>query len=298
MFDGRAVQDSYGVVGAPAMTVHDGGLLLAWPTTDGKIRMAAGLEQDGVGESWSLPDDFTLVRPSLASFGGRVYLSYGGTDRQSWLAVSDDGGRTFGDRSPWLPESIGAPTIFSYGDGGELWASRTGVPDLGLSIGFGTRETLSFPSPSFLSLDMPLPDTSIDPPAISASVYNELLLAWTGSDLRLNVRINPENPTEPGRKVTFDDICRGGPAVAKLLFFSGFVYCGFDGHIYILFNTEFLERDRAQRSKYADTTAFCPAVCRLGNEVFVAWFGTDADNTLYFANIGAMPVLESVNHAP
>lgn len=296
MFDGRAVQESFGPGGAPAMTVHDGGVLLAWPTTDGNIRMAAGLEQDGVGESWWLPDDFSLVRPSIASFGGRVYLSYGGMDQQSWLAVSDDGGRTFADRSPWLPESIGAPTIFSFGEA--LWASRTGVPDLSLSIGFGTEETLSFPSPSFLSLDMPLPETSIDPPAISASVYDELLLAWTGSNLRLNIQINPENPSEPGRKVTFDDICRGGPAVAKLLFFSGFVYCGFDSHIYILFNTEFLERDRAQRSKYADTTAFCPAVCRLGNEVFVAWFGTDEANSLNFANIGAMPVLETVSHAP
>ena len=143
-----------------------------------------------------------------------------------------------------------------------------------------------------------LRDTTVDPaPLATTTIGDELMLAWTGQNLHLNVMVSPERPGH-APKVTFNDLCRGGPAFAQTVFRRGFVYCGFDSHIYILHNVEYLERERAVRTKYHDTTSFCPTVARLGGEVYMAWFGTDGDKKLNFAHLVAMGAWPDENHGP
>jgi hypothetical protein len=274
------------------MTVHNGTLVLAWPTDGGTIQMARGMEVDGYGERWSLDWDFSQMRVALASYQGRLYMHYTGTNTQTYLAVSDDGGRNFGSRVVSLPPTIGGPPLIPRGD--RLCASVTAMDTLRMHLVFLSGDPQS-PSGTDWS---DLSETTIDPaPVATTTIGDELMLAWTGQNYFLNVMVSPERRGH-APKVTFNDICVGGPSFAQTVFRRGFVYCGFDSHIYILHNVEYLDRERAVRTKYHDTTAFCPALTRLGNEVYMAWFGTDGQKKLNFAHLVAMDAFPDENHGP
>jgi hypothetical protein len=287
MFVGRIYTDSHGAVAGPTLAVFGRRLVMVWPTTDGSIFYAAGMDTSGRIDARPLPGDFSRERLALAPQANGLHLSYSGTDLQTWIAVAGDG-ENFDWRTPWLETCVGGPATFGPGEdsGGPIEVAYTAQHDLGVRL-FRTQNP-----PGGYPLDGPPQlETSIDTPAVGAS-GGRLLVAWAGTNApayNLNVMRFGGFSTFEGKR-TFDDFCYGGPNFATV---PGVgltaCYVGHDRHLYFLAGVEELDPARAVRWKFHDTAEHPPAVAAINGITYVAWIATDGASTLCFADLSSMP---------
>ena len=111
---------------APALTSHNGRLFLAWRGSGNanlNVAKVALVGNTSGGFSGSLEDkvtlaDSSLMRPSLASHAGRLFLSWKGSEDmiglipRLYIVVSDDNGATFHGR-PRVPEATARATALA-----------------------------------------------------------------------------------------------------------------------------------------------------------------------------------------
>lgn len=118
---------------APALAGFRGKLVIAWTGEDGGHHLNVMASPDG--KRWgdypdyakqTLPYDVSDAGPSLAAFGGRLYLAYTGQDTHLYLIPSDDGIHFHPEQRIRLAQtSIAAPSIAARG--GEFFLVWTGT---------------------------------------------------------------------------------------------------------------------------------------------------------------------------
>ncbi|WP_433654575.1 hypothetical protein ACQPW1_27945 [Nocardia sp. CA-128927] len=285
MFTGRTLWQSNQPIAAPALTVYNNKLVLVWSTQSGTMYVASGMEADGVVNAKPLPSDFSLQRPALAAHAqtGLLYLGYTRTDGKMWLAWSNNG-VDYQDRREWLEPPIGGPAMQS--DNVSMWLSYTAQDDLVLSA-------VQSQNPPFSSYGRtPEPaEHSVDTPGLVIHPSKGVLLAWTGMDSANNLNARYIGVNVPPGRATFSDRLIGGPNLFTLggRYVAG--YTGKNTNIYLLFDIDNLNENQAQRWKFADTSPWPPAVATINGITYVAWFGTDGQNKLNFADLGSMPTI-------
>ncbi|WP_378729488.1 hypothetical protein [Nocardia brasiliensis] len=286
MFTGRTLWQSHRPLAAPALTVFNNRLVLVWSTESGTMYVASGMETDGVVNAKPLPGDFSRQRPSLAFHAqtGLLYLGYSGTDNQLWLAWSHNG-VDYPDRRTWLEPVIGGPAMISDNVTFSLayTAQREQLLQLVRSQNPPFSSSVASPDP---------PEFSVDTPGLVLNPARGTLLAWTGTDasgLHLNARYVGLNV--PPTRATFSDVLVGGPNLCTIGGRYVAAYSGRNTNIYLLFDIDNLNEGQAQRWKFADTSPWPPAVATINGITYVAWFGTDGDRKLNFADLGSMPTI-------
>ncbi|MCM6774814.1 hypothetical protein NDR87_25570 [Nocardia sp. CDC159] len=286
MFIGRTLWASNRPVAAPALAVYRNTLVLVWSTQGGTMYVASGMEVDGVVRARALPFDSSLQRPSLSSHAqtGLLYLGYMGTDNQTTLAWSDNG-VDYQDRRRWLEPAIGGPAMVS--DNVTLWVGYT-------AQNAQLLQTVRSHNPpySFYYVSPEPVEYSVDTPAVMIHPSRGTLLSWTGTDAAYN-HLNARylGVSVPPTKATFSDRLVGGPNLFSIggRYVAG--YSGLNTNIYMLFDIDNLNEGQAQRWKFADASPWPPAVATINGITYVAWFGTDGENKLNFADLGSMPTI-------
>lgn len=285
MFTGRTLWPSDQPAAAPALTVYNNRLVLVWSTQSGTMYTASGMETDGVVNAKPLPADFSLQHPSLAAHAqtGLLYLGYTRTDGKMWLAWSNNG-FDYQDRREWLAAPIGGPAMQS--DNVSLWLSYTAQRDLSLCA-------VQSQNPPFSSYGRsPQPtEYSVDTPGLVIHPSRGVLLGWTGMDSANNLNARYIGVNVPPTRGTFSDRLIGGPNLFTLggRYVAG--YTGKNTNIYLLFGVDNLDENQTERWKFADTSPWPPAVATINGVTYVAWFGTDGQNKLNFADLGSMPTI-------
>ncbi|MFC9438355.1 hypothetical protein [Nocardia sp. NPDC057030] len=285
MFTGRTVWPSNQPAAAPALAVYNNRLVMVWSTQSGTMYTASGMETDGVVNAKPLPADFSLQRPSLAAHAqtGLLYLGYARTDGKMWLAWSNNG-FDYQDRREWLEAPIGGPAMQS--DNVSMWLSYTAQRDLSLCA-------VQSQNPPFSSYGRsPQPtEYSIDTPGLVIHQSRGVLLAWTGMDSANNLNARYIGVNVPPTRATFTDRLIGGPNLFTLggRYVAG--YTGKNTNMYLLFGVDNLDENQTERWKFADTSPWPPAVATINGVTYVAWFGTDGQNKLNFADLNSMPTI-------
>lgn len=171
-----------------ALAAFNGRLYLAWTGTDSGHTLNVASSADGV--SWNPPalpfkkpgSQNSDWGPALASFNGRLYLAWTGTDSNHTLNVaSSTDGVHFG--SPALPfvgegrETDSAPALAVAGTPEKLYIAWTGTDTQHHINVAGSTDGVSF---SFLFIGQ----GAFQGPALSGfpSADDALLLGWAGTD--------------------------------------------------------------------------------------------------------------------
>ncbi|WP_280445736.1 hypothetical protein [Nocardia brasiliensis] len=285
MFTGRTLWPSNQPIAAPALTVFGNRLVLVWSTQSGTMYAASGMEADGVVNAKPLPADFSLQRPALAAHAqtGLLYLGYTRTDGNMWLAWSHNG-VDYHDRRQWLEPPIGGPAMQS--DNVSMWLTYTAQRDLRVNAVQSQNPPFSHygrsPEPA---------EQSVDTPGLVIRPDKGVLLAWTGMDSANNLNARYIGVNVPPGRATFSDRLIGGPNLFPLggRYVAG--YTGKNTNLYFLFGVDNLNEGQTERWKFADTSPWPPAVATVNGVTYVAWFGTDGQNKLNFADLGSMPTI-------
>ncbi|MFC4456568.1 hypothetical protein [Deinococcus sonorensis] len=206
---------------SPALTLHNGGLLMAWKGSGNdnlnvaKVESTTVLGFEGVEgiEGVVTLADATDASPALASHNGRLFLAWKGSGNdQLNLAYSDDGVTFIGKRI-LADSSEHSPALVSYG--GRLYLAWTGLDEhlnVAKVVLFGNTEG-GFGIEG-LEAKIVLGDTSEASPAL-ASHNGRLFLAWKGSgNDNLNLSYSDNGATFHG-DMTFPDTSSHGPALTS-----------------------------------------------------------------------------------
>jgi len=236
---------------------------------------------------------------AVASFSGRVCIAWTGTDTRLNLMSSADG-QVFGNKTT-LPfrsyrlehdtDSDGssttrtvplAPALACNEDGDQLvWTGS----DRGLNhYSTGTAGT------GYLG------EQSSEPAAVAAR-GQELLLAWTGTDRRVNLRHGEGVHWEP--KWTLDEHSSLAPAVCASATELALAWTGTDRHLNVMVTRG---GQWGAPVRLEETSSDPPALCPRGDRFALAWTGTDRRiNVLAFGPDGASPAEQldaTSSHAP
>jgi hypothetical protein len=168
---------------APALSAHNGRLIIAWVGEDGGHHLNVMASNDG--KTWdestkrTIWTDFSNAGPALTSYQGRLYLTYTGTDSHIYLINSVDG--VYFDATTRIKLSqtaTGSPATTARdtqnGDPQFVLAWTGGWNRINYEECEGTRfEDLNTPTPGFVYL------TSPSGPALASNSF-EIALLYRG----------------------------------------------------------------------------------------------------------------------
>jgi hypothetical protein len=199
---------------APALVEFHGKTFMAWSnSTNGALNLAVVVRgQNG----YQLESQVTLSTylspgrsPALAVFNGRAYMAWTGTNGQLNVVSTADGVHI---EKVTLPDtSRTGPTLAAFN--GRLYLGWTGldgrlnVESSANGMTFGNKVTL--PETSYIVSGKQVVELS---PAL-ASFGGRLYIAWTGTNMHLNVESSANGMTF-GNKVTLGDTSDAAPALA------------------------------------------------------------------------------------
>lgn len=243
--------------------------------------------------------------PALASWQGRLYLAWTGTDTHLNVMSSADG-RSFSDhyrldhKSYKTETSMSSSTSSGFSEtttvalAPSLAASEGGV-DLAWTGSDGHVNVMrSAGSPPHLRLS----ETTSVAPSLAA-LGPELALTWTGTDRHLNVVVS--SGSSFGRPLRLDQKSSGSPALCALGSAELAVgWTGTDRHLNVMvsYQTAF-----GPPLRLDDKSSEGPALCSLGpSELALGWTGTDRRLNLVVSRNGkfggARRLEEKSVHAP
>jgi hypothetical protein len=201
---------------------------------------------------------------AVAAHDGRVLLAWTGTDRHLNTMSSRDG-QTFGDKAtlPFISRTLRneagpghlSPALAGRGDGFHLaWAGRSGRLHHHLAGTSGTTD---------------LGGRTSHPPAIAARA-GEVVIAWTGTDVHLNLVRRQDGVWGPSQRL--DERSPHSPALCASDLGLALAWTGTDHRVNVLLPRD---GDRGWVRLAQATSAFAPALCARGDGLVVAWTGRD-----------------------
>jgi hypothetical protein len=133
---------------APALCAHNGRLFIAWPGSGNNLQLNvaavnhSGASVTGFGNKVTLAETST-ERPALASFDGKLFVAWRGTNSDLNLMASADNGRTFLDKYTSQESSLLSPAL-TPSDRLLLysWADTQSIPQLNVAQAASSRPNL------------------------------------------------------------------------------------------------------------------------------------------------------------
>jgi hypothetical protein len=268
---------------APAIATALGRLFLAWTGTD--LRRQLNVMSSANGSTFvnkATLIDNSPYGPSLAgSVGGpaQVALAWTGTDSARHLNIATSGdGVGFGSKSVLGETSAAGPGLAWLIEQAIAWKGTdlAHLLNLEFSPGPGGSKTT-------------FGETSIEGPTLTFANFlqaePDLLIAWTGTDNRLNVLFFPIPGTPT--KVTLAESSFHAPAIA---FFGSqgattilLAWTGTDGRLNTMTSPD--GRTFGNKVTTNETSAFGPALATFSNGFFIAWAGTDLQRHVNVARV-------------
>ena len=133
---------------APALCAHNGRLFIGWPGSGSNLQLNiapvnhSGANVTGFGNKVTLGETSTK-RPALASFDGKLFMAWRGTNSDLNLMASADNGRTFVDKYTSQESSLLSPAL-TPSDRLLLysWAGPQSIPQLNVAQAASSRPHL------------------------------------------------------------------------------------------------------------------------------------------------------------
>jgi len=259
-----------------------GQLHLAWTGSDMRLNLASSpdgreiavkqrldqrsykQETTGTGETSSTRH--VGLAPALATSGDGLYLAWRGSDAALNLLAAEDPAQaplTLRERSGH------SPALAASGDGG-LVLSWTGT-DRRVNLLTAGQGPYLGSGPAGTAKTTLEQARSADPPALCWH-RDSLVLAWTGTDHRVNIMADAMNP--PGPPARLDDArTMHAPALCSHQGSLVLAWTGTDHRVNIL--TGAAEPHGSPVRLDGARTAHAPALCSHQGGLIVAWSGTD-----------------------
>jgi hypothetical protein len=258
-------------------------LFAAWANTDDKDRLQLRASTDtstdaspDVGTKF-IPspetDDFSDARPALAQLNGKVYLAWKGSGNQQLnVAQLQYATAAGGWGNPAIGSRIGINAISDVGPalvshGGQLVLAWKGVDNGAVNVAFWNPGT-----PSFTGI-LTFGEVTIAEPALVVSHDDRLLVAWTGTDKRVNVAELPAGGSSLTGKITLPDISEHGPTLAS---FNNRLFLALqqkDTNDLIIVASDDGGQTFAGRPRTPQTSALTTALAAGQQSMFWAWTG-------------------------
>ena len=171
---------------APALTVFNGDLYLAWAGTDANhsLNVIQIIPRGGVltQNKVTLWQNHSLSRPNLSTDpnGNHLILSWTGTDRRIYYAVSDDGkqwsaARMIDEWSDVGPSLLGVP----MNNMPRHWLAWRGIDS---AHSLNVQYTESYPSWPTAGAKSTLAESTYGGPTLGfVGVYRQVIVAWTSA---------------------------------------------------------------------------------------------------------------------
>jgi hypothetical protein len=186
---------------SPALAVFDGRLDLAWTAFDGRINLASSADGVRFGNKVTLNQtSFKPVviakihtqmemAPALATFDGRLWLAWTGSDPQHHLnTMSSADGINFNQLATYVATSEDGPALAvqhgaSAGQPDRLFLGWTGVGNKLLNVMSTTIDAPGFFNPTTLG------QTASNGIALNSPAPGTLDIAWAGTDVRYHINL-------------------------------------------------------------------------------------------------------------
>ena len=240
-----------------------------WGVFAGKKRLAQrSYKQVTNSSSDSSSSTQTIaLPPSMAGFGERLYLAWPGTDRALNVLGVEPGA---GSSPAKLKErSTESPSLTTSGQG-RLTLAWIGT-DRHVNLVKITEDWLAAPSRPEQAKNRLEQAKSSCAPAV-CSHHGRLILAWTGTDRRVNILTDAQDPSRPPiRLEQAKSSC--APAVCSHHGRLILAWTGTDRRVNILTDAQDPSRPPIRLEQAKSSCA--PAVCSHHGNLILAWTGTD-----------------------
>lgn len=179
---------------APALTVNQGSLYVAWTGTNAAHNI--NLMSSADGRNWGgkrVPGDTSIDTPTLTTFQQRVYVAWTGTNAAHNITVmsTTNGGASWQDRRTRAETSVAGPALGS--DAAHVYLSWAGT-DAAHHINL-----MSADGGTNFNRRVVLAETTTHAPAMAThdATHGDVMLVWTGTNAQHNVGaahalLNPE----------------------------------------------------------------------------------------------------------